>query len=189
MEKERFYYTFGIIKPDAMKYKKEIINMIEEKGFRVIHAKCQYLNKELLEEHYSHCKSLPDFPKIIESMQASPVMLLIIYDPNGNAIDGIRKLQGTTKSWEAKEGTIRERFGSKSKVYLNAFHASGSPIEVAQEIFRFFPNDLDDIVEKVQKQDRINQMFTNGYKFIDSQNEIAKAEEEYLLRKKYNGEK
>lgn len=189
MEKEPFYYTFGIIKPDAMEYKKEIIDMIEKNGFKVIYAKYQYLDEKLLEEHYAHCKYLQDFPNIIKSMMASPVMLLVIYDQRGNAIEGIRKLQGATKSWEAKEGTIRERFGSKNKVYLNAFHASGTPVEVAQEIFRFFPDDLDDIIEKVQKQDKINQIFTNGYKFIDSQREIEKAEEEYLLRKKYNGEK
>lgn len=186
---EKFYHTFSIIKPDAMKYKDEIIKMIEDNGFKVMYAKCEYLTKEKVEEHYAHCKDLDVFPKIVESMIEGPVMLMIIYDPKGNAIDGFRKLQGKTKSWEAEEGTIRYQFGSKSKAYKNATHASASPVEVKDEILRFFKNDIEDILEKINDYNRLDEMFANAYKFIDSMTVIEKAEEEYKLRKKYNGEK
>lgn len=186
---EKFYHTFSIIKPDSMKYKEEIVKMIEDDDFRVIYAKCEYLTKEKVEEHYAHCKHLDVYPKIVESMLQGPVMLMIIYDPKGNAINRFRKLQGATKSWEAEKGTIRERFGSKCEPYKNATHASSSPIEVKDEILRFFKNDIEDILEKINNYNRLDKMFTDAYRFIDSEWIIEKAQEEYILRRKYNGEK
>lgn len=188
-EDEKFDYTFCIIKPDSMKYKEEIVKMIEENEFRVVYAKCQYLTKEKVQEHYAHCKHLDVYPKIIESMLEGPVMLLIIYDHKGDAINRFRKLQGATNSAMAEEGTIRNVFGSRSEVYKNATHASSSPQECAQEICRFFKNDIDDILSEVYKLNELNKNSSEAYHFIDSKAVIKNAQEEYMLRKKYNGEK
>ena len=57
MEKEENnnFFTFGMIKPDGVEHREEIIKMIYAKGLKVYYAKACYLTYNLIEENYSHC--------------------------------------------------------------------------------------------------------------------------------------
>lgn len=51
MEKEENnnFFTFGMIKPDGVEHREEIIKMIYAKGLKVYYAKACYLTDNLIE--------------------------------------------------------------------------------------------------------------------------------------------
>lgn len=99
------------------------------------------LTTPLLTEHYSHLKDRPFFPEIVEFMQSSPILAVILQ--GDGAITKVRELLGPTDSKKAAAGTIRGDFGTDSM--RNIAHASDSPENAEIEILRFFKRD--EIVE------------------------------------------
>ncbi|MFT3993784.1 MAG: nucleoside-diphosphate kinase [Dysgonomonas sp.] len=128
--------TLVILKPSCVQraLAGEVISRFEKKGLRLIGCKMMHLTDKILEEHYAHLKDLPFFPRIRNSMKASPV---IIQCWEGvEAIRVIRTLIGATNGREAIAGTIRGDFSMSGQE--NIVHASDS-VESAQiELKRFF---------------------------------------------------
>ncbi len=141
MENNNFY-TYGMIKPDAINYAKEIIEMIEKNGLNVAYMEYDYLTDEIIEENYPHCIGKDFFSGMKDNLQSDLVLKMLIYDKTGNAVSNYRKVLGKTKSWEAEENTIRGRFGDKKVAYKNAAHGSGNEKEANEEIVRFFKNNI-----------------------------------------------
>ncbi len=160
--KEEVYYTYGMIKPDGMENREEIIRIILNSGLKVDYFKCDMLTDDLIEENYGHVKKKypEDFKLLKESLKSGPVLMMLIYDPKGDAVKKYRKVLGVTNSWEAEPDTIRGRFGDKEKVYKNAAHGSGNAKEANEEIFRFFKNDLTEIIYHINSARR--KEFING---------------------------
>lgn len=148
MENNNFY-TFSMIKPDAMDNRKEIIKLILNSGLKIDYAKVVNLDDEIIEKHYAHCKDKDFYPEMKKNLQSGPVILLLIYDRNGNAALKFREILGATKSWEAKPNTIRGMFGNKKVACKNAAHGSGNNIEAKEEIERFFKDDMTLILESI----------------------------------------
>jgi len=57
-----------------------------------------------------------------------------------NAINAWRDLMGATDAKKAAPGTIREKFGSKTNIMLNATHGSDSAETAEEELMFFFPD-------------------------------------------------
>ncbi len=142
--KENSYYTYGMIKPDGMENKEEIVKMILSSGLKIRYYKCDMLTDELIDENYSHVKEKypEDFKFLKKSLKSGPVLMMLIYDPEGNAIKKYRDILGCTNSWEASPNTIRGKFGDREKVYKNAAHGSGNLKEAQEETIRFFGSEL-----------------------------------------------
>ena len=154
MEKEENnnFFTFGMIKPDGVEHREEIIKMIYAKGLKVYYAKACYLTDNLIEENYSHCIGRDFYPEMKENLKSGPVILMLIYDREGNACKKYREVLGATKSWEADKDTIRGMFGNKKVACKNAAHGSGNPKEADEEIQRFFKNDMIEIIKSVDSE-------------------------------------
>lgn len=136
MNHEKEERSLIIIKPDAIQRSLvgEIVTRLERKGLKIIGMKMMYLEDALIEEHYSHIKDKPFFPKIKEFMKSAPVIIMVV--SGIKAIDSIRLIVGITKGYEADAGTIRGDFSLSMQ--SNVVHASDT-IENAQiEIKRFF---------------------------------------------------
>jgi nucleoside diphosphate kinase len=103
-----------IIKPDAIQRSLvgEIITRFERKGLKIIGVKMMHLKDALVEEHYSHIKDKPFFPRIKRFMTSSPVIVMAV--AGLRAIDSIRLIVGVTKSYEADAGTTRRLKSSVS---------------------------------------------------------------------------
>lgn len=144
------FYTYGMIKPDAIINMKEIIKMIYDKGLEIHYMKLDDLTSTVIDENYAHCIEKEFYPEMKESLLSGPVLKMLIYDPKGNAVYNYRKILGSTKSWEADEDTIRGRFGNKKVAYKNAAHGSGSIKEANTEIIRFFKDDLDMMLNELR---------------------------------------
>jgi len=131
--------TLILLKPDAVTkaHCGEVIDRFEIAGFRIAGAKMMRLSDELLHEHYSHVADKPFFPDIVQFMQSSPVVAMIL--EGDDVISKVRDMLGPTNSQEAKPGTIRGDLGEDMMV--NVCHASDGPETAEVEVKRFFEAD------------------------------------------------
>jgi len=125
-----------IIKPDAIQRSivGEIITRFERKGLKIVGMKMMHLDDVLVEDHYSHIKEKPFFPRSKKFMTSSPVVVMVV--AGLRAIDSIRLIVGITKSYEADAGTIRGDYALSMQ--SNVVHASDSKENAEIEIKRFF---------------------------------------------------
>ncbi|MEI6222545.1 MAG: nucleoside-diphosphate kinase [bacterium] len=128
--------TLVILKPDCLQRNLvgKVIERFEQKGFKLIGIKMMELSDVILEEHYSHVKDKPFFPKIKSFMQSSPCVVLAWQGIA--AVRVVRQLCGITKARDANPGTIRGDFALSQQ--YNIIHASDSVETAKTEIKRLF---------------------------------------------------
>ena len=133
--------TFTMLKPDSIEqgYMLPILNMIKEAGFKIIALKYKKMTKEEAEKFYSIHSDKPFFKDLIQFMTRGPIVAVAL--EKNNAVNGFRKLIGSTDPSEAEDGTIRKIY-AKSKGE-NAVHGSDSDDNAAIEIsFHFSDNEI-----------------------------------------------
>jgi nucleoside-diphosphate kinase len=116
--------TLVVIKPDAVKRKLAgtIISRFEEKGFTIENLKSYSFTRDKAEEFYSDHSNKPFFNELVSFITSGPIIALIL---NGNsAINVVRIMIGSTKSYEAAPGTIRGDLALNTTD--NVVHASDS---------------------------------------------------------------
>ncbi len=128
--------TLILLKPDCLadKHVGAVAARFEQAGFQICGAKMLRLSSDVLREHYSHLVEKPFYPDIVNFMQSTPVLALILQGPD--AVARIREMLGPTDSKKAAKGTIRGDFGTENM--RNIAHASDSPENAEIEIKRFF---------------------------------------------------
>jgi len=128
--------TLLIFKPDALNRALvgEILHRFERKGLKIVGMKMMYLDDDLLDEHYSHLKDKPFFPRIRKFMKSAPSILCVL--EGNNVITVVRNLVGVTRGYEASSGTIRGDYSLSGQ--CNVVHASDSIVASDIEIARFF---------------------------------------------------
>ena len=126
--------TLAIIKPDGMSNIDKIIEMFYNNGLKIKKYKIEFLNEELVAEHYSHLLDKPFYPDLKKFMMSAPVAIMIL--EGEDAVLKLRNLMGPTDSTKASKTTIRGMFGT-DKMY-NAIHGSDSDQNAYIEINRFF---------------------------------------------------
>lgn len=105
-----------------------------------------YMSDEIVREHYSHLFEKPFYGRIKKSMQASPVILMVL--KGVDAVNVVRKITGATNGREAQPGTIRGDFSIS--VQENIVHASDSVETAIIELNRFFNS------EEIFNYDQLN---------------------------------
>jgi nucleoside-diphosphate kinase len=129
--------TLIIIKPDAFQRKLTgiILSRFENKGFLIKELKSYNFTKEKAEEFYSDHKNKPFFSELVSFISSSTVAVCIL--EGENAINIVRQMIGSTRSFEAQPGTIRGDYGLG--ITNNIIHASDSYesfIKESQVIFK-----------------------------------------------------
>lgn len=133
--------TLIILKPDSLQrgLAGRIITRFEEKGFQILALKAMKVSRELAEKHYGVHKGKPFYPRLLEYITSSPVVVMVLQANNGIAV--ARKMMGATFGSNAEPGTIRGDFGLSNS--FNLIHGSDSPEAAAFEIGLYFkPEDL-----------------------------------------------
>ncbi len=113
-----------MIKPEAVAAGNagKIIDMIIDKGFRVVALKLTRLSRQEAGTFYEVHRERPFYGELVEYMASGPIYAAIL--EKDNAMEDFRKLIGATDPAQADDGTIRKRFAeSKAK---NAVHGSDS---------------------------------------------------------------
>ncbi len=128
--------TLSIIKPDgvARGLIGEVIERIENSGFRIVAMKMLHMTKAQAEGFYAVHKERPFFGSLTGFMTSGAVVVMVLEAED--AIAGYRKLMGATNYKEAEEGTIRADFATD--IEKNIVHGSDSPESAAFEICYFF---------------------------------------------------
>lgn len=128
--------TLIILKPSAVQRALvgKVIDRFQQKGLTIAGIKMMKLDEKILREHYAHLVDRPFFPSLVESMTATPVIVMCL--EGRDVVEVVRAMTGATNSRKAAPGTIRGDFGMSGQE--NIVHASDSPENAAIEIARFF---------------------------------------------------
>lgn len=129
--------TFAMIKPDAVGrgISGQIIQLIEENGFRIVAMKKHHIGQKEAEGFYGVHRDRPFFGSLVKFMTEGPSILLVL--EKEGAIAAWRELMGATNPANAAEGTIRKRFAES--IERNCSHGSDAPETAAVETVYYFP--------------------------------------------------
>ncbi|MCO5230499.1 MAG: nucleoside-diphosphate kinase [Chitinophagales bacterium] len=116
--------TFTMIKPDAVKANNigNILQMINEAGFRIVAMKYTQLSAAQAGKFYEVHSARPFYGELVDFMSSGPIVAAIL--EKDNAVDAFRTLIGATNPADAAEGTIRKKYATS--IGENAVHGSDS---------------------------------------------------------------
>ena len=130
--------TLSIIKPDAVErgLENEIKQMFVKNGFRIIKEKKIKIEKSEAEMFYKVHETKPFYNELCSYLSSGPIVVMEL--SRENAVLENRKLMGATNPKDAKEGTLRKKYGIS--IDKNSVHGSDS-IENAKIELDFFFKD------------------------------------------------
>ena len=128
--------TLSIIKPDAVErnLENEIKEMFKNNGFQIVKEKKIQIEKSEAELFYKVHETKPFYNDLCAYLSSGPIVVMILQ--KDNAVLGNRELMGATNPKEAKEGTIRKKYGIS--IDKNSVHGSDSVENAKIEIDFFF---------------------------------------------------
>ncbi len=128
--------TLSIIKPDAVErnLENEIKNMFKENGFQITKEKKIQIDKSEAELFYKVHETKPFYNDLCAYLSSGPIIVMIL--EKENAVLGNREIMGATNPKDAKDGTIRKKYGIS--IDKNSVHGSDSVENAKIEIDFFF---------------------------------------------------
>ena len=128
--------TLSIIKPDAVErnLENEIKEMFKSNGFRILKEKKIQIEKSEAEKFYKVHETKPFYNDLCAYLSSGPIVVMTL--EKENAVLGNRELMGATNPKDAKEGTIRNKYGIS--IDKNSVHGSDSAENAKIEIDFFF---------------------------------------------------
>ena len=128
--------TLSIIKPDAVERNldNEIKQMFIKNGFNIFKEKKIQIEKSEAEKFYKVHETKPFYNDLCSYLSSGPIIAMIL--EKENAVADNRKLMGATNPKDAKEGTIRKKYGIS--IDKNSVHGSDSVENAKIEIDFFF---------------------------------------------------
>ncbi|KAJ9582411.1 hypothetical protein L9F63_003264, partial [Diploptera punctata] len=134
--------TLIMITPDGIQrgYIGEVIQRLEDRGFRLIAVKFVWPPEELWKEHYEEHKEKDIFPALIKSMLSGPVLPMVW--EGEDAIKMGRAMLGATDPTYSHPGTVRGDYSIQVSC-RNIIHGSDSTEAARREINLWFqPHEL-----------------------------------------------
>ena len=130
--------TLSIIKPDAVERNldNEIKETFKNMGFSILKEKKIQIDKSEAEKFYKIHETKPFYNDLCSYLSSGPIVVMVL--EKENAILGNRELMGATNPIDAKEGTIRKKYGIS--IDKNSGHGSDSVENAKIEIDFFFKN-------------------------------------------------
>ena len=128
--------TLSIIKPDAVERNldNEIKEMFKNNGFSIVNEKKIQIEKSEAEKFYKVHETKPFYNDLCAYLSSGPIVVMIL--EKDNAVLANRELMGATNPKDAKEGTIRKKYGIS--IDKNSVHGSDSIENAKIEIDFFF---------------------------------------------------
>ncbi len=128
--------TLSIIKPDAVERNldNEIKEIFKNKGFQILKEKKIQIEKSEAEKFYKIHETKPFYSDLCAYLSSGPIVVMIL--EKENAVLANRELMGATNPKDAKDGTIRKKYGIS--IDKNSVHGSDSTENAKIEINFFF---------------------------------------------------
>ena len=130
--------TLSIIKPDAVErnLSEEIKEHYKNSGFKILKEKKLKIEKSDAEKFYEVHQTKPFYNDLCEYLSSGTIFVMVL--EKENAVADNRNLMGATNPSEAKEGTLRKKYGLS--IDKNSVHGSDS-VENANKEIKFFFKD------------------------------------------------
>ena len=127
--------TLSIIKPDAVErnLSEEIKAIFIKNGFHILKEKKIQITRDEAEKFYIVHQTKPFYNDLCNYLSSGPIVVMVL--SKENAVLDNRNLMGATNPEDAKEGTIRKKYGLS--IDKNTVHGSDS-IENAKIEIEFF---------------------------------------------------
>ena len=128
--------TLSIIKPDAVERNidNEIKEMFKNRGFSILKEKKIKIEKSEAEKFYKVHETKPFYNDLCAYLSSGPIVAMVL--EKENAVLDNRELMGATNPNNAKDGTIRKKYGIS--IDKNSVHGSDSIDNAKSEINFFF---------------------------------------------------
>tara|TARA_Y100001958_G_scaffold90470_1_gene61596 strand:+ start:490 stop:900 length:411 start_codon:yes stop_codon:yes gene_type:complete len=128
--------TLSIIKPDAVERNldNEIKEMFKNNNFKILKEKKIQIEKSEAEKFYKVHETKPFYNDLCSYLSSGPIVVMIL--EKDNAVLANRELMGATNPKDAKDGTIRGKYGIS--IDKNSVHGSDSAENAKIEIDFFF---------------------------------------------------
>ena len=128
--------TLSIIKPDAVErnLENEIKEIFKNNRFNILKEKKIQITKSEAEQFYKVHETKPFYNDLCAYLSSGPIVVMVL--EKEDALLGNRKLMGATNPKDAKEGTIRKKYGIS--IDKNSVHGSDSVENAKIEIDFFF---------------------------------------------------
>ena len=128
--------TLSIIKPDAVErnLEGEIKETFKSNGFQILKEKKIQIEKSEAEKFYKVHETKPFYNDLCDYLSSGPIVVMVL--KKENAVKGNRELMGATDPKDAKDGTIRKKYGIS--IDKNSVHGSDSVNNAKIEIDFFF---------------------------------------------------
>ena len=128
--------TLSIIKPDAVERNltEDIKNIFVKNSLKIKESKKIHITKDEAAEFYKVHQSKPFYNDLCAYLSSGPIVVLVL--EGENAVLANRELMGATNPKDAKEGTIRNKYGIS--IDKNSVHGSDSVENAKIEIDFFF---------------------------------------------------
>ena len=128
--------TLSIIKPDAVErnLSEEIKAIFIKSGFIILKEKKIQITRDEAEKFYLVHQTKPFYNDLCNYLSSGPIVVMVL--SKQNAVSDNRNLMGATNPQDAKEGTIRKKFGLS--IDKNSVHGSDSIENAKIEIDFFF---------------------------------------------------
>lgn len=131
--------SLAIIKPNgvAQNVIGDILKTFEDNNIKIVGLKMLRMSEEMAEEFYAVHKGKFFYETLVKFMVSGYIVAVVL--EGADIIKRARELMGVTNPAEAKEGTIRHKYGKT--VQQNAIHGSDSIESAMNEITFFFAKD------------------------------------------------
>ena len=128
--------TLSIIKPDAVErnLQDQIKNEFINNGFEILKEKKIHISKDEAEKFYKVHETKPFYNDLCAYLSSGPIVVMVL--EKKDAVIGNRELMGATNPKDAKDGTIRKKYGIS--IDKNSVHGSDSIENAKIEIDFFF---------------------------------------------------
>ena len=128
--------TLSIIKPDAVErnLQEEIKKEFERNDFSIVKEKKIHISKTEAEQFYKVHETKPFYNDLCAYLSSGPIIVMVL--EKVNAVKENRDLMGATNPKEAKEGSLRKKYGLS--IDKNSVHGSDSVENGKIEIDFFF---------------------------------------------------
>jgi nucleoside-diphosphate kinase len=130
--------TLIVVKPDGVSRALvgEVLTRFERKGFKIKALKMLTFDNALASNFYAPHVGKAFFPELQQFITSGPVVAAIL--EGNNAVEVVRRMIGSTKSFEAASGTVRGDFALG--ITDNVIHASDSHDSFERESKILFSN-------------------------------------------------
>ena len=128
--------TLSIIKPDAVErnLENEIKQIFKKNGFSILKEKKIQIEKSEAEKFYKVHETKPFYNDLCDYLSSGPIVVMVL--EKEHAVLRNRVLMGATNPKDAKDGTIRKKYGIS--IDKNSVHGSDSIENAKIEIDFFF---------------------------------------------------